>query len=135
MSVGEQHNRRRVVAILFTLYGLLHLAVIGFVWIVVLALAREGYFAVFRELKALTLLVLTLSTVVMPLVSGYALLRTRSWAKGAVWLTCLAMMIASFIVLRQITWPMLNTTRVIFSALYGGANLAMCIVGFSATRL
>src|SRR6185503_17535951 len=100
MSAGEQHNHRRVAAILFVLYGLFHLAVIGFVWIVVLALAGEGYFDVFRDFKTLTLVGLTLAVVVMPSVSGYALFRIRSWAKGAVWLTSLAMIIASFIVLR-----------------------------------
>ena len=135
MSSGEQHNHRKVAAILFVLYGLFHLAVIGFVWIVVLALAREGYFDVFRELKTLTLVGLTLSLVVMPLVSGYALFRIRSWAKGAVWLTCLAMMIATFIVFRHITWPVLSAARVIFAALYGGASLAMCFVGFSVVRV
>ena len=135
MRKGDQHDQRRVVAILFVIYGLFHLAAAAFVWIVILALAREGYFNFFRELKTVTLLGMTLSVVVMPLLSGYALLRTRSWARGAVWLTCLAIMIASFIVLRQLTWPMLSTARVIFGALYGGASLAMCFVGFSVVRV
>ena len=135
MSAGEQHNHRRVAAILFVLYGLFHLAVIGFVWIVVLALAGEGYFDVFRDFKTLTLVGLTLAVVVMPLVSGYALFRIRSWAKGAVWLTCLAMVIASFIVLRQLTSPALSFARVIFGALYTLASLAICIVGLSVVRV
>ena len=135
MSAGEQHNHRRVAAILFVLYGLFHLAVIGVVWIVVLALAGEGYFDVFRDFKTLTLVGLTLAVVVMPLVSGYALFRIRSWAKGAVWLTCLATIIASFIVLRQLTSPTLSFARVIFGALYTLASLAICIVGLSVVRV
>jgi hypothetical protein len=130
MSNGERQNHQRVVAILFVVYGLFHLAVIGFVWIVVLALAREGYFDVFRGLKTLTLVGLTLSMVVMPLLSGYALFRITSWAKGAVWLTCLAILIASLIVLRQLTWPMLSTPRIIVGTLYGGASVTICIYGF-----
>jgi len=135
MSAGEQHNHRRVAAILFVLYGLFHLAVIGFVWIVVLALAGEGYFDVFRDFKTLTLVGLTLAVVVMPSVSGYALFRIRSWAKGAVWLTSLAMIIASFIVLRQLTSPALSLARVIFGALYTLASLTICIVGLSVVRV
>jgi len=135
MTEAEQHNHRRVAAILFALYGLVNLAVIGFVWLIVLVLAREGYFDVFRELKTLTLVAMTLSVVVLPLVSGYALFRIRSWAKGAVWLTCLAMVIASFIVLRQLTSPALSFARVIFGALYTLASLTICIVGLSVVRV
>src|SRR5262245_54006305 len=122
----EQHNCRRVAAIVFVLYGLFHSAVIGFVWIVVLALAREGYFDVFRELKTLTLFGITVSVVLLPLLSGYALIRSRPWARGAVRLTCFAILIVSFVMLWQISLPGLSTARLVFGVFYGGANLAFC---------
>jgi len=128
-NTGQQ-NHRTVLSILFFLYGCLHLMAVAFVWSVVLALAGEGYVDVVRELKTLTLLGLTLATVAMPLLSGYALLRRRPWARGVLSLTCLAILIVSIIVLWQISWPRLSTARIVFGILYGGASLAMCIYGF-----
>jgi hypothetical protein len=100
-----------LLAILFLVYGCSHLGVLAFIWTVFLALARSGYSDVLRELKTLTLLGVTLAVVAMPLLSGYALLRRRSWAGGVVCITCLAILFVTFIVLRQIAWPRLSTAR------------------------
>ena len=125
IDVAKQEFHSRILAALFCFYGCSHLVVAAFIWIVFLALARAGYSDVLRELKTLTLLGVTLSGVAMPLLSGYALLRRRSWAGGMVCLTCLAILIMTFIVFRQIAWPRLSTNRIIFGALYAGSNLAL----------
>jgi hypothetical protein len=125
MDKSGQQNHRRLLAILFLVYGCSHLIVAAFIWTVFFALARSGYFDVLRELKTLTLLEVTLAGVALPLLSGYALLRKRSWAGGIACLTCLAILIMTFIVLRQIAWPRLSTNRIICGALYAGSNLAL----------
>jgi hypothetical protein len=123
------HNGR-VLAILFILWGCLHLAVGAFWWSIIFGLAREGYTDVLLDLKTSIALALTISMVVLPLVSGVALLVGRSWAGGAVLLTCVAILIVNFIVLRQVATPRLSTARIVFGAVYGGANLAMSAYGF-----
>ena len=125
IDVPEQEHNSRILAALFCLYGCSHLVVVAFLWMVFLALAGAGYFDVLRELKTLTLFGVTLSGVAMPLLSGYALLRRRSWAGGVVCLTCLAILIMTFILFRQIAWPTLSTNRIIFGALYAGSNLSL----------
>jgi hypothetical protein len=125
IDVPKQEYNSRILAALFCLYGCSHLVVLAFTWTVFLALARSGYSDVLRELKTLTLLGVTLSGVALPLLSGYALLRKRSWAGGIACLTCLAILIMTFIVLRQIARPRLSTNRIIFGALYAGSNLAL----------
>jgi len=125
IDVPKQEYNSRILAALFCLYGCSHLVVVAFIWMVFLALAGAGYFDVLRELKTLTLLGVTLSGVAMPLLSGYALWRRRSWAGGMVCVTCLAILIMTFIVSRQIAWPKLSTNRIIFGALYAGSNLAL----------
>jgi hypothetical protein len=128
-STGQQ-NHRTVLSILLFLYVCIHLVAVAFLWSVILALAGEGYVVVLREFKTLTLLGMTLLVVAMPLLSGYALLRGRPWTREAVRLTSLAILIASIIVLRQISWPRLSTGRLVFGTLYGGASLALAIYGF-----
>jgi len=129
-----QRNHRRVLSILLLLYGCLHLMAVAFVWAVILALAGEGYVDVVREFKTLALLGLTIAGVAMPLLSGYALLRGRRWARGVLSLTCLAILIVIITVLWQISWPRLSSARIVFGILYGGASLAMCIYGFWFVR-
>jgi hypothetical protein len=128
-NTGQQ-NHRTVLSILFFLYGCLHLMAVAFVGSVILALADEGYVDLVRDFKPSALLVLTLASVALPLLSGYSLLRNRPWARGALSATCLAILIVSIIVLRQLSWPRLSTARIVFEILYGGASLAICIYGF-----
>lgn len=125
MDNTGQENHRRLLAGVFFVYGCSHLVVAAFIWTVFLALARAGYFDVLRELKTLTLSGLTLSVVAMPLLTGYALLRRKSWSGGMVCITCVAMLFVTFIVLWQITLPRLSTARIVFGALYAGSNLAL----------
>jgi hypothetical protein len=119
-----------VLSILLFLYVCLHLVAVAFLWSVILALTSEGYVVVLREFKTLTLLGMTLLVVGTPLLSGYALLRGRPWAREALTLACLAILIVSIVVLRQISWPRLSTARIVFGTLYGGASLALSIYGF-----
>jgi hypothetical protein len=125
IDAPKQESHSRILAALFCFYGCSHLVVVAFIWIVFLALARTGYYDVVRELKTLTLLGVTLSGVAMPLLSGYALLRRRSWTGAVVCITCLAILFVTFIVLRQLAWPRLSTNRIIFGALYAGSNLTL----------
>lgn len=115
----------RVLAILFILWGCLHLGVGAFWWSIIFGLAREGYTEVLLDLKTSIALALTISMVVLPLVSGIALLRAGSWSGGAVLVTCVVILIVNFILLRQVASPRLSAARIVFGALYGGANLAI----------
>jgi hypothetical protein len=124
MDNSGEPNHRRLLAILFVIYGSSHLVAAAFIWTVFLALARTGYSDVLQQLKTLTLLGVTLLGAAMPL-CGYVLWRRRSWTGGMVCLTCLAILIMTFIVLRQIAWPRLSTNRIIFGSLYAGSNLAL----------
>src|SRR5262245_14296379 len=128
--VGQTNQQRhgRILAALFASYGCVHLAVFSFVWVIILALSNEGYYEL-RELKSIGFLVLTFFIVATPLLSTYALLSRRRWASVAVCLTCLVIMIGSFIVLSNISWPRLSLNRIIFGVLYGGASLTICIYG------
>jgi hypothetical protein len=121
----------RVLAVLFFFYGIAHLVAASFVLPVILALAHEGYINLFRDSKAITLLASTLSMVVMPLLSGYALLLNRLWAKGVVIVTGVLILIVSVVVLRQILSQTSSPARVMFVILYGGGSVALCIYGFS----
>jgi hypothetical protein len=132
-NTGER-NHRRVLSILLFLYGCLHLVATAFVWIVIFALVSEGYRDSLRDLNKLILMGMTLVVIVMPLLSGYALLRGRPWARGVLSLTCVAILIVSIIALWQISWPRLSSARIVFGILYGGASLAMCIYGFWFVR-
>ena len=126
----NQEYHRRILGTLLILHGCLHLAVAAFWWSIIFGLAREGYTDVLRDLKTTTASAMTLSMVAMPLVSGVALLVGRSWAGGAVLLTCVATLIVNFIVLQQVASPQLTPARIVFGTLYGGTNLAMSVYGF-----
>jgi hypothetical protein len=119
------NNHARILAALFCVYGIAHLAVASFFWVIILALAYEGYY----DLRTFGGVGMTLLVVFTPLLSAYALLRQRRWAKGATGVTCLVMLIFSFILLSRLVSPGLSARRVLFGSLYGAANLAMCIYG------
>jgi hypothetical protein len=127
-------RRGKVLAALFIFYGGAHLLAAAFLWLIVLALAGEGYSGQLREPKTLALFGSPLLAAALPLLSGYALLRGRRWAEGAVWLTCLAVLLVNFIVLTQITKPELSARREIFAVLYGGASAALCLYGIWFVR-
>jgi len=129
MNTSNQEQHRKVLGTLLILHGCLHLAVAAFWWSIILGLAREGYTDVLRDLKTTTAFAMTLSMVALPLVSGVALLVGRSWAGGAVLLTCVAILIVNFIVLQQVASPRLTPARIVFATLYGGANLAISAYG------
>jgi hypothetical protein len=125
LAEGNQYHGR-ILAALFCFYGFAHLAAASFFWIVILALAYEGYY----ELRTFAGVGMTLLVVATPLLSAYALLRQRRWAKGAAGVTCLMILIFSFILLSRVVSPGLSARRVLFGSLYGAATLALCIYGF-----
>jgi len=129
MNKSNQEHHRRVLATLLIVCGCLHLAVAAFWWSIIFGLAREGYTDVLRDFKTTTAFAMTLSMVALPLVSGLALLPGRSWAGGAVLLTCVAILIVNFMVLRQLAWPRLSPGRIVFGTVYGGPNLAIAAYG------
>ena len=131
----DQEFHRRILAVLFCFYGCAHLVVVSFTWLIILALAKEGYFGL-RELKTFGFLGVILLIVVTSLLSTYALLRQRRWASGILYLTCLMIFIGNAIVLSHVFWPRLSVNRMIFGVLYGGGSLAICIYGlwFAITR-
>jgi hypothetical protein len=99
------------------------------VWLIVLALAEEGYSDQVTGAKALALFGVPILTSALPLLSGYSLLRARRWAGRAVWLTCLAVSLGSLFVLVQIARPALSARRELFVILYGGASAALSLYG------
>jgi hypothetical protein len=115
----------RILAALFCSYGFSHLAVASFFWVIILALAKAGYF----ELRTFAGVGITLLVVATPLISAYALLRHWRWSQVATGVTCLVILIFSFIVLSRLVTPGLSATRVVFAGLYAAASLAICIYG------
>jgi hypothetical protein len=127
MENRHQRQHGKILAILFIFYGAVHLLAISFAWLIVLALARAGYIDPMRDAKTLVLFGVTLLTVPLPLVSAYSLLRGRRWAKAAVWLMCLVILVTSVVVMIFISLPQLSANRVIFVASYVGATIALFI--------
>jgi hypothetical protein len=119
----------KILAALFILYGGTHLLAASFVWIIVIALAAEGYAGQMREPTTLAIFGVPLLAVVPPLLSAYSLLRERRWAGRAVSLTCVAVLLVSLIVLIQVSRPGLSVRRELFVILYGVAGAALCLYG------
>ncbi len=131
MERPRQKVLRETIGVLFILYGCLHLAVLAFGWSIILAISIEGYFNV---LKQLALLALTICTVVMPTLTGYAFLRNRRWQGPAVYLTSVVILIVSFMVLWQIFSVSTSPARVVFGILYGGLSVAIAVGGILCNR-
>jgi hypothetical protein len=126
---SETHQwHERILAALFCFYGFSHLAVASFFWVIILALAKESYYQ-FQVLRTFGGFGMTLVVVAMPLLSAYALLRRRRWAKGVTGVTCLGILIFSFVLLSRLVSTGPSATRVLFGSLYGAASLAICIYG------
>ena len=125
----NQLRHGKILAALFILYGGAHLLAASFVWVIVAALAGEGYSGLLREPTTLALFGIPLLAVAPPLLSGYSLLRGRRWAGRAVLLTCPAILLVGLIVLIQISRPEFNARRETFFMLYGGASAALCLYG------
>jgi hypothetical protein len=127
LVIGSASKQRhsRILAALFCFYGFSHLAVASFFWVIILALAKEGYY----ELRTFAGVGMTLLVVATPLISAYALLRHRRWAQVATGVTCLVILIFIFIVLSRLVTPGLSVTRLLFAGLYAAASLAICIYG------
>ncbi|HEV7891241.1 MAG TPA: hypothetical protein VGP08_11395 [Pyrinomonadaceae bacterium] len=118
-----------MLAALFVLYGGAHLLAAAFVWLIIFALAREGYSGALREPKTLALFCAPLLAVAPPLLSAYSLLRGRLWAGRAVSLTCAAVIIFCLIVSALIAQPRLSATRAAFGIIYFAASAALCFYG------
>jgi hypothetical protein len=125
----NQLRHGKILAVLLILYGGAHLLAASFVWVIVLALAGQGYSGQLREPKTFALFCLPLLTVVPPMLSRYSLLRRRRWAGRAVLLMCLAVLTFDLIVIAQISQPGLSATRTTFGILYCGASTALCLYG------
>jgi hypothetical protein len=136
MKNGEQRQHRTIVAILFIFYGAAHLLVISFVWFILLALAGEGYYQ-FSKLKTAGLLVLSLVSVLPPLLSAYLLLRKRRWAKWVVVATCLSIALINLAALMQVSLSeleSLSAKRIVFIVLYLGTSMALTLYGVWSVR-
>ena len=125
---ATQLRHDKLLAALFILYGGAHLLATSFMWLIVLALVREGYPHLLREPKTLALVGVS-SLAVLPLLSGYALLRGRRWARRAVTLTCPVMLTISSAVAFKILQTGWSANRVTFVILYGGASAGLCLYG------
>lgn len=126
---ANQLRHGRVLAALHILYGGAHLLAACFVWLIVFALAREGYTGPLRETKTLALVCAPLLAVLPPMLSGYSLLRGRLWAGKAVLLTCLALLAFSLMLVAQISQPRWSANRATFGIIYCAASAALCFYG------
>jgi hypothetical protein len=130
-SVKENSKRdhAKILGLLFILFGCSHLLAVSFVWLILFALAHEGYGRDLAGLPTVALLAAMLFMVGLPLLSGISLLRASARTRLLVWLTCFVILCDTFLVLRYLFRTPFSSNRLVFALIYGVVNVAICAYG------